>query len=292
MSQLTQVSGTAAATAFLRGLAAHDPREDIRGQDTLAEVFLDGEQRQLLTNPTARARAMQQLATGAYEFMLARTAFFDQIFVQALRDQVAQIVLLGAGYDSRAYRFADVLQAMCVFEVDAPPTQQRKRDLLQAANVFIPPQVSFVAIDFETEDLREVLSAAGFDQTQRTMIIWEGVSYYLSAAAVDNVLACITALTPAGSSLAFDYAAISAEVLSDTGVQDFRKLMQARHGDEPARFYLRTGAIDSFLSERGFRIVEHLTADDMTERYLAPQHYPDSGRVSPLFCFVQAEIVK
>ncbi len=92
--------------------------------------------------------------------------------------------------------------------------------------------------------------------------------------------------------LAFDYAAISMEVLNDSGVKDFRKLMQTRHADEPTRFYLRTGAIESFLCEHGFHLVEHLTAADMTERFLAPQRYTDIGRVSPLFCFACAEVVK
>jgi O-methyltransferase involved in polyketide biosynthesis len=101
MSQPTQASGTAAATAFLRALAAHDPRAEIRGKDDLAEIFLDEEHQRPLADPALRARVMQQLAPGAYEFMLARTAFFDDIFAQALRENVACIVLLGAGYDTR-----------------------------------------------------------------------------------------------------------------------------------------------------------------------------------------------
>jgi methyltransferase (TIGR00027 family) len=292
MSQPTQVSGTAAATAFLRALAARDPRAEIRGKDDLAEVFLEAEQRRPLTDPALRSRVIQQLAPGAYEFMLARTAFFDQIFMQALRDSVAQIVLLGAGYDSRPYRFNELIQATRVFEVDALPTQQRKRACLQQAGIPIAPQVSFVPINFETDNLREVLIAAGLDRASRTLFIWEGVSYYLSAAAVDNILTCVKALAPTGSSLAFDYAAISAEVLSDTGVQDFRKLMQTRHADEPTRFYLHAGEIGAFLTERGFQIVEHLTAADMTERYLMPQRYADGGQVSPLFCLVHAGVVE
>jgi methyltransferase (TIGR00027 family) len=292
MSQPTQASGTAAATAFLRALAAHDPRDEIRGKDDLAEIFLDEEQRRPLTDPAVRAWVMQhQLAPGAYEFILARTAFFDRIFAEALRDNTPQIVLLGAGYDSRPYRFRELIQATRLFEVDAPPTQQRKRACLQRAGIFISPHINFVPIDFETDNLREVLITADLDRESRTLFIWEGVSYYLSAAAVDNVLACVTALAPAGSSLGFDYAAISADVLSDVGVQEFRKLMQTRHADEPTRFYLRAGAIETFLSERGFQIIDHLTAADMNDRYLAPQRYTDSGRVSPLFCLVHAGVV-
>jgi methyltransferase (TIGR00027 family) len=288
----TQPSGTAAATAFLRALAACDPREDIRGKDNLAEIFLEEKQTKPLKDPALRTWVMQhQLSPGAYEFMLARTAFFDQIFMQALQDNLEQVVLLGAGYDSRPYRFKELLQATRIFEVDAPPTQQRKRAYLQQAGISISPQISFVPINFETRSLQEILGAAGLRRDRRTLFIWEGVSYYLSGAAVDNVLACVKALSPAGSSIGFDYAALSPEVLQDTDVQEFRKSMQTRHADEPTHFGIRAGTIDAFLNERGFQVIEHLTAADMTERYLMPQRYADVGKVLPLFGFVHARVV-
>ena len=288
----TQVSGTAAATAFLRALAACDPREDLRGKDNLAEIFLDEAQTKPLHDPALRTWVMQhQISPGAYAFMLARTAFFDQIFAQALQDNIEQVVLLGAGYDSRPYRFNELLQATRIFEVDAPPTQQRKRDCLQRAGISISPQISFVPLNFEADNLQEVLSAAGVDRQRRTLFIWEGVSYYLSAAAVDKVLACVKALSAAGSSIAFDYAALSPEVLHDTDVQEFRKSMQTRHADEPTRFGIRAGTIETFLAGRGFQVIEHLSAADMTQRYLMPQRYPDVGQVLPLFGFVHARVV-
>jgi methyltransferase (TIGR00027 family) len=184
-----------------------------------------------------------------------------------------------------------LLQATRIFEVDAPPTQQRKQACLRQAGISISPQISFVPINFETDDLQEVLIAAGLRRECRTLYLWEGVSYYLSGAAVDNVLACVKALSPAGSSIGFDYAALSPEVLQDTDVQEFRKSMQTRHADEPTHFGIRAGTIDAFLNERGFQVIEHLTAADMTERYLMPQRYPDVGQVLPLFGFVHARVV-
>ena len=288
----TQPSGTAAATAFLRALAATDPREDLRGKDNLAAIFLEETQTKSLHDPAARNWVMQHhISPGAYAFMLARTAFFDQIFARALQDNVAQVVLLGAGYDTRPYRFMELLHATRIFEVDAPPTQQRKRACLQQAGISISPQISFVPINFEIDDLQAVLSAAGLQRAQHTLFIWEGVSYYLSAAAVDQVLACVTALSPTGGSIAFDYAVLSPAILQDKDVQEFRQSMQTRHADEPTHFGIRAGTIETFLAERGFQIIEHLTADDMTARYLTPQRYPDVGKVMPLFGFVHARVV-
>ncbi len=287
-----QASGTAAATAFLRALAACDPREEIRGKDYLARIFLEEEQTRPLQDPALRTWVMQsQLAPGAYEFMIARTAFFDHIFAQALQDNLEQVVLLGAGYDSRPYRFNELIQATRIFEVDAPPTQQRKQACLQQGGISISPQISFVPLDFETDPLDEGLTAAGLRRDARTLFIWEGVSYYLSGAAVDNVLACVKMLSPAGSSLGFDYASVSAEVFGDAGVQEFRKLMRSRYAGEPTRFGIRAGTIEAFLSERGFRVIEHWTAADMNERYLALNRYTDMGRVPPLFCLVYAGAV-
>ena len=288
----TQPSGTAAATAFLRALAANDPREEIRGNDYLAEIFLEDKRKGLLKDPARRAWVMQNhLAPGAYAFMFARTAFFDHLVAQALKDNRAQVVLLGAGYDSRPYRFKEFIQDTRIFELDAAPTQQRKQECLRQARITIPEQVCFVPINFETDPLLETLLAAGFKREQQTLFIWEGVSYYLSREAVDQLLTTVRSNSPAGSSIGFDYAALSAEVLQDAGVQEFRQLMRARHADEPTRFGIPAGTIEAFLSERGFQVLEHLTAAEMNERYvlLADSATPD--RVSPLFCLVHAMIM-
>ncbi len=68
--------------------------------------------------------------------------------------------------------------------------------------------------------------------------------------------------------------------------------MRSKYADEPTRFGIRAGTIEAFLNERGFQVIEHLTAADMNERYLAPNRYGDIGRVSPLFCLVHAGVVE
>src|SRR5512136_33425 len=123
-----QPSETAIATAFVRALAARDEREEMRGPDTLAEIFLPEETKRPLTDPAARAYVLRsRLTPGTYEFMIARTAFFDRIVAEALQANVAQVVFLGAGYDSRPYRFAHLIRDTRLFELDTRPTQQRKK---------------------------------------------------------------------------------------------------------------------------------------------------------------------
>jgi methyltransferase (TIGR00027 family) len=287
-----QASGTAMATAFMRALAVYDPRKEIKGNDCLAEIFLEEEQKKPLKDPTARAWVMQiKLTPGAYEFMIARTAFFDQIVKQALKENIEQIVLLGAGYDSRPYRFEEFIQDTRIFELDTKLTQQRKKDCLQRAQVSISEQISYVPVNFETDDLRDKLMEAGFSREKRALFIWEGVTYYLSAEVVDNMLTFVRSNSPSGSSISFDYASLSDKALNEDGVKELRKLMQSQHSNEPTRFGIRKGDIESFLVKRGFEVIEHLTAVEMNARYLAGGGYLDVGKVPSLFCLVHAKVI-
>jgi methyltransferase (TIGR00027 family) len=120
---------------------------------------------------SARAWVMQNRVTpGAYEFMIARTAFFDQIVEQALKENVGQVVFLGAGYDSRPYRFEGFIQDTIIFELDTKPTQQRKQSCLQQAQIPIPKQVRFVSVNFDTDNLVEKLVEAGFDREKKRFL--------------------------------------------------------------------------------------------------------------------------
>jgi len=287
-----QASGTAMATAFMRALAAYDPRKEIRGNDYLAEIFLEEEQKKPLKDPAIRAWVMKnRSAPGAYEFMIARTAFFDRIVEQAFKENIDQMVLLGAGYDSRPYRFRKSIQDTKIFELDGKPTQQRKKEYLQRAEISISEQISFVPINFETDNLRETLTEAGFSQGKKTLFIWEGVTYYLSREAVDNMLAFVRSNSPSGSSISFDYASLSDEALNEDGAKELRKHMQSRYSNEPTRFGIRAGKIEAFLAERGFEVVEHLTAAEMNEKYLSIRGSSDLGKVPSLFCLVYARAI-
>lgn len=132
----------------------------------------------------------------------ARIAFFDDA-VQRHRPDVTQFVILGAGFDTRAYARPEN-----AYEVDTPRTQQVKREALIAAGIDASG-VTFVPADFETEDWLARLVATGFDPAQRTLFLWEGVTMYLDRAAVEDTLRKIGSTAP-GSVVAFDYFTASA----------------------------------------------------------------------------------
>jgi methyltransferase (TIGR00027 family) len=160
----------------------------------------------------------------------ARIWFFDAVVDQYLSD-VAQLVILGAGFDTRAYRLPTDTRVR-VFEVDSPPTQMVKRETLNKAGID-SSGVTFVPADFEKEDWLARLIAAGFDPGQRTLFLWEGVSMYLDRAAVERTLRKI-ASTAHGSIVAFDY--ITAEALESRALYWRCGRATTKAAGEPLKF--------------------------------------------------------
>ena len=128
-----------------------------------------------------------------------RTAFFDRV-IEDHAERCNQLVILGAGFDTRAYTHGDHLR---VFEVDAPATQNRKTSLLGQLNASLP-QTAFVEVDFRQRSWLDALQDHGFDPNLPTIVLWEGVTYYLPETTIHEVLSACGTL-PSGSVVAFDY---------------------------------------------------------------------------------------
>ncbi len=289
-------SETAMGVAATRAFAAMDEREEIRGSDYLAEIFLTDDSnaedhKRSLKDPAVRQWVIKNYLTpGMYEYQIARTVYFDQIMEQALRENISQIVFLGAGYDSRPYRFKDLIKDTRIFELDIHTTQQRKRKLLRQANIPIPEQLVYVSINFKTDSLKEVLFKAGFDKNQKTLFVWEGVTYYLSSEVVDDTLSFIRLNSQNGSSVCFDYNALSPEMPEAYGVKELNKFMKSEMPAESYQSGIEEGRIESFLSERGYKIISHLTAEDMERKYLTLRDGSTAGKVTALYCLVHASV--
>jgi methyltransferase (TIGR00027 family) len=163
--------------------------------------------------------------------------------------------------------------------------------MLQKANVTVPEQLTFVSIDFAKESLADALGRAGFDRLRKTLFVWEGVMYYLPADAVDNTLRFITGNSPAGSTLCFDYLAEAADMLERFGVKESRGAMETTYRAEPVQFRIQEGRIGSFLSDRGFSLLEHLTPDDLEKEFLTLRDGSSAGKVLACFCIVRARVM-
>ena len=268
-----QPSETAMTTAFCRALASKEDRKEIQGPDHLAELFLTDEAKKPLKDNTTRKWAIQNLVTSSlYGYLLARTAYFDRIFSKHLRDNIAQIVILGAGYDTRAYRFSKQIQDTNIFEIDAHSTQRKKLAILEKSNMAFSPQVSHVSIDFKVDNIVNALVKKGYSTTAETLFIWEGVTYYLPETAVYNTLSFIKSNAPRGSTLCFDYATEKLESFNEA---------------EPFKFWIENGkkGVESFLSPFGFKTIQYIDADEMERQFLTLNDGSIAERVLSKFCF-------
>ncbi len=282
-------SESAQTVAFCRALATYEEKDEIRGPDTLAELFIAEEAKRSLKDAATRDWMIKKFG-GTYEYFIGRTVYGDRIFLQALHDRTPRIVLLGAGYDTRAYRFRDSIQGTRIFELDALPTQQRKRLLLDGATLPQPSQLIYVPINFEKQAPAEVLANSGFDRSRKTLFVWEGVSYYLSTAAVEATLAFVRHNSPAGSTLSFDYMVQAPDMESRHGVKAVFEAWRKTYTSEHVQFGIDEGTIDAFLSTRGFGLIENLIPEEIEGRFLRLKDGSLAGRVLALFNLALASV--
>ena len=124
-------------------------------------------------------------APGMVGAMLSRTRYIDEVLLQDLSGGARQVVILGAGFDSRAYRFRERLEGVRLFEVDYGPTQEYKKRRLQEIFGSVPKHVQYVAMDFNRDDLATQLRNNGYSPKERTVFIWEGVTMYLPVTSIE-----------------------------------------------------------------------------------------------------------
>ena len=202
---------------------------------------------------------------GVNGFLAARDRFIDDVLQNFLAEGLQQLVILGAGYDSRAYRFD--LGKVKTFEVDHPATQQDK--LAKVRTVFgkVPDHVCYVPIDFNTQTLEKQLLKCGYDPRLKTFFIWQGVTMYLNSEAVDATLNFVVKHSGPGSAIVFDY--IYQHVLE--GVQQQNEVNNMRRyrfmTGEGLTFGIPAGTVCTFLKERGFADVREVNAVDLKAMY-------------------------
>ena len=284
---------TAEGAAFLRA-AGHLVREPgLRGPDDLAARFIAPglTATALVKVPLLRAlvpRLVDRLLPGGLWMEIARTRGMDEFVREEVAEGAVQVVILGAGLDSRAYRLSELAETT-VFEVDHPVTAAYKRERVAAVIGRPPANVRYVEIDFASEDLAAVLAAAGYDASERSAIVWSGVAPYLEPAAVDATLGWIAAQTP-GSGAIFDYCwqeLVDGEADEKPGARNLRRRVAAQ--GEPLRSGIPRGMTGVFLAARGLELVEDLDAAEATRRYLTR---PDGSAAGWLWEFGGAARVR
>jgi methyltransferase (TIGR00027 family) len=287
----TKASQTASYTCFARGCATREKDPRFRGPDYMAEVTFPLLAKLALNLPPLRKFLIRKMfPPGIYEYVLARTKVMDSAFVEALEARFAQIVLLGAGFDTRALRFAGRNQGTKVFELDVATTQQPKIEILRRKKVRLPQELVFASIDFDKQDIFEVLSKAGYQPGQTTLFLWEGVTMYLSAQAVDSTLNFMRRHAAPGSRVAFDYIYASVLRQENRFYGESKIFEMVSKVGEGWTFGLEDGEIETFLLERGFEVVTHYTPPALQKLYLTAADGTLHGRINGTHCIVIAAV--
>lgn len=249
-------SKTAVWAAAARAVASKNPNPELRNPDYLAIRFLGPRERAILSADIDMAAldldfssAIEKLGrrlpvvTHAY-----RTKAFDAAMLAALKNGVRQVVVLGAGFDSRGYRFQSELRGMRFMEVDYGPTQDYKKQRVKEILAALPGNVTYVPMDFTKDELRTQLVKAGYSEKEATFFLWEGVTEYLPESAVRDTLHFVRDHAAAGSRIAFDYV-----YNSDPNV-DNPKSFYARWG-EPWLFGFPADGAAPYVRREGLEVI-------------------------------------
>ncbi len=205
-------------------------------------------------------RCVEWLVPGMIAYIVGRTRYIDDYVAQRIDDGIAQLVVMGAGYDSRAYRFDKLRGKVKVFEVDFPATQEVKKAKVKKIFGSLPDHVVYVPVDFDEITLGEGLFAGGFDKSAQTLFIWEGVTPYITPEAMDETLAFVANNSGEGSSIIFDYLYSSAldGTFQRGQVHRIRRAWEVIAQpitSERFCYGIPDGTIEEFLTRRGFRDV-------------------------------------
>ena len=192
---------------------------------------------------------------------LCRTAYTEKALKSAVLTGTKQYVILGAGMDTFAFRETEFLSKYRIFEVDHPLTQADKLERIARAGWEVPDNLFFVPVDFTKDSLAERLIAAGFDPSVKSFFSWLGVTYYLSAEAIDMMLSALSELCADGSSIVFDYPDENFFDALERRVQN--TIMMAKAGGEPMQSAFSYSELEMLLEKHGFLVYELLTPDDI-----------------------------
>jgi methyltransferase (TIGR00027 family) len=277
-----QSSRTAEYMAFFRALETTQPPTRRLFDDPYAFTMLSGPLKILAR--IGQVPILGGAVHSALEFGwpytrssgVVRTRAIDDLVCEAIHAGAQQLVLLGAGFDSRGYRLKEALD-IPVFEVDHPATQRAKRERLAAYMGRLPVNVRYVPVDFERGNLEKSLIETGFDPSVSAVVVWEGVISYLTESAVEGTLALLKRLLSSSSWLILTYMHKGAldGTQSFPGARRWRSWVSL--SGEPFIFGFDPGTLSEALEPFGFRLQSDESTEQIARRYCPPLNRNEPG---------------
>lgn len=247
--------------------------------DPFAELFISRTSKRLIQTARRDKLLMRGLGAPALPLMAAvivRGRYTEDQLSQAIANGTQQYVVLGAGFDSFALRRAADFPDLQIFELDHPATQAMKQQKLADANITLPSNHHFVSIDFEQQNIAEVLANSAFNPQQPSFWAWLGVTHYLQPATIQHTLNTIAQFSPATLDLVLDYS------LPDKLLPWYESLggKLARMGvallGEPVVGQLAPKTLHTMAAKSGWSVVEDVDRAAQIQRYRG--HWPKRVR--------------
>jgi methyltransferase (TIGR00027 family) len=287
-----EVSTTAESTCAWRAIAAQHPDPKLRNPDDIAHKLC----RSKMQISRDYASARQQMASmgeryAAYFYVNARTHYIDAALRHAAAGGATQVVNLGAGFDTRAYRFRASLPQVRFFEVDLPATIEAKKSRVADALGGLPDYVRYAPIDFNTQKLEDVLVAQGYDPKQKTLFILEGVVMYVVLPGVSATFDFIRKHSASGSSVVYDY--VLQPILENKFAGYYgaagTTVAVASIGEPYITGWMPPQAA-AFLKQHGLVLVEDVGEKELTERHLIGSDGKPDGRMIDWHRLIEARV--
>jgi len=279
-----QISWTAMGTAAMRAIESEKPANVRICYDPLARELTATWFYHLIR---LLAGYGEQRTHGALTFIVCRYRYINDYLHDCIGSGIRQVVILGAGLDSRAYQGELVEKGIKTFEVDYPASQMYKVKKIKKVLKVIPENITYIPIDFEKETLDKLLSF-GFNRSLKTLFIWEGVTPYLDPATVNATLGWVSTNGTPGSSIVFDYQYRGGSQEPDK--RDHLYEMISGVSKERRSYGIEKGRIVDFLEQSGFINMVDVNADKLKRLYCTG---PNKGRTPAAnYAIVHAEVAE
>jgi len=285
----TTTSRTAEWTCVSRAASSLESNSYYRSDDYIALLLVPNFLKLLLHIPLIRKFFSRFIAPkGIYEYTIARTKYIDTVFKEVLAEKFDQILIFGAGFDTRALRFHTKTGNTRIFELDVPITQKAKLGQYEKRGLNIPANVEFISIDFDKESLSETLEEAGFYRDKKSLFVLEGFLMYLQPESVNETFEVIESFAGEFSEIVFDY--VRASVLRHAGsYYGEREIVKSVvKAGERWYFGIEEDEFDRFLKKYGLRVSEHKDAQELERMYFTDASGKIVGRVNGTHCLARA----
>ncbi len=283
-------SRTAELTCLSRAASTMEKDSCYQSGDNIAPLLLPSGFKMSMQIPILRRLFMKLFAPqGIYEYVIARTKYIDAAFQQALGDRFDQVLIFGAGFDTRAIRFHELNKNTQIYELDVPTTQQAKIGQYKKRGVKVPTELHTIAIDFDKESLPEKLDEAGFQKGKHTFFLMEGLLMYLQPTSVAQTFQTIQKYAGKGSLIVFDYVQAIAINKEGRSFGEAEIIDMVSGVGESWFFGMEKGQVEQFLAKYGMRVVDQKDANALEKTYFTDSAGKLIAHINGTHCIVTAE---